>query len=121
MKKSILLFTVILAVATLIGCEGRIVYDPPVPSVRYDVTGTVAAVNVAYVHPWFGVFLETPFALVPWTMEQEAGHGQALYLSATSCDPAGTVTVSIYVDEVLLASGTNAGDYVTATAYGAVP
>lgn len=89
--------------------------------VVYQVTGTAVSATVRFL-ALYDAEKEILDTSIPWSIRCSLYAGDLAYLSATSNHEDSTISVTITYDEdILLDTATNAGDFVTATAYGYLP
>ena len=106
---------ILLLVVMLAGCNWW-TYHPEYSTVEYRVEGTVARANIA----WQGASMNN--VVLPWYMgEEEAPAGKSLFLSAQGLDAAGTLTATLLVDGVPVATETTAEPFGFVAVYGVVP
>jgi hypothetical protein len=85
-------------------------------AVRYEVTGSADCVSMTYTNASGGTSQEADMA-VPWSESFTAEDGEFLYISAQNKTEYGSVTVTIYVDNVPVETSTSSGAYVIAEAH----
>lgn len=121
MKYSLL---VICSILLVLGCEVEepICHDQTSYldyNVKYQVTGTAQTVNVTIVNTDVdkSQFKGIP---TPWTYTFSSSYDTWVYCSAQNLGTSGSVTVTIYVDDVQFEQSTRTGAYGSATASGSI-
>ena len=117
-----LLFVFLTAIGAL-GCEEEpLCYDQTNHldyTVKYQVTGTASAVDLTIENSDGGTsqFSDKP---TPWAYSFTSKFDTWVYCSAQNQGETGSVTVTIYVDDVQFKRSTSEGAYVIATASGSI-
>lgn len=121
MKKKVKIFALILFLLLFIfRCEEP--YSSPEIELisytcKYSITGTAKKVFVT-IENEYGNTSQYSDISVPWNYSFEAPDGMWVYCSAQNQGESGSVTVTIYRDNVKFTSSTSSGAYVIATASG---
>ena len=104
-----------------IGCETSTDSQSKRYSVRYEVTGTAKTVFITIENDTGGTSQYADVS-IPWTynFRTRKEEGTFVYVSAQNQGETGSVTASIYRDEVLFKTSTSSGSYVIATASGSL-
>lgn len=115
MKRLTLMSVILFIVFGLSGCDGDLF--PTVYEVKYNVTGSAFRVDITY-QDEDGERTQLTNVALPWEYSIEVEEDQEVYISAQNKGETGSVTVTIYRDDVEFRKSTNSGPYMTATAQG---
>lgn len=120
MKKSIVAFLILCIMGlTLIGCSPQASAEP-ITKVVYEVTGTATAVDITIATPQGGTEQYINVGL-PSKFTYKGFPGYFLYVSTQNRGESGSVTVTIYVNDIVYKRSTSQGAYAIAEASGAKP
>jgi hypothetical protein len=128
MKKGGTIAGIIVAVIVIVGIATCLMSPSPEPSgpshtslptVIYKISGTAERVDVTLSNAGGGTE-QYSNVYVPKQYSYYSFSDDFVYISAQNQGEYGTVTVSIYVDDVLFKTSTSSGAYVIATASGLI-
>ena len=122
MKKSILAFLLLCIIGSaLAGCSGSSLTSTEADTtVVYEVTGTATEVSITISNPQGGTE-QYASAGLPSKFTYHGFPNNFLYISAQNLGDSGSVTVTIYINDMVYKTSTSKGAYVIATASGIKP
>ena len=92
---------------------------PEIYEVKYEIIGTAQRVNVIYENSLGGVW-EIEDISIPWSINVFRVDGSFLYICAQNQYQGGSVTVFIYIDNILFKRSTSNDPYAIVSASGIV-